>query len=117
LTCKNGIEVAHFIDKHVVPYFANQIHKKLTGNYKNEFAHGTQGLKQFYSDLFKTPDQNQWPEILRMGFNEKQVKIGRNDPCFCGSGEKFKHCHDQVFVKIRSIGKDRIVEDFKIMMI
>ena len=20
-------------------------------------------------------------------------KIGRNDPCFCGSGKKFKHCH------------------------
>jgi len=21
------------------------------------------------------------------------TKIGRNDPCFCGSGRKFKHCH------------------------
>jgi tetratricopeptide (TPR) repeat protein len=21
------------------------------------------------------------------------VKLGRNDPCFCGSGKKFKHCH------------------------
>jgi preprotein translocase subunit SecA len=20
-------------------------------------------------------------------------KIGRNDPCWCGSGKKFKHCH------------------------
>jgi preprotein translocase subunit SecA len=20
-------------------------------------------------------------------------KIGRNDPCFCGSGKKYKHCH------------------------
>ena len=20
-------------------------------------------------------------------------KIGRNDPCPCGSGKKFKHCH------------------------
>ena len=20
-------------------------------------------------------------------------KIGRNEPCFCGSGKKFKHCH------------------------
>ncbi len=23
-------------------------------------------------------------------------KIGRNDPCFCGSGRKFKHCHGGV---------------------
>ena len=22
-----------------------------------------------------------------------KAKIGRNDPCFCGSGRKFKHCH------------------------
>ncbi len=22
-------------------------------------------------------------------------KLGRNDPCFCGSGRKFKHCHDR----------------------
>jgi preprotein translocase subunit SecA len=22
-------------------------------------------------------------------------KIGRNDPCYCGSGKKFKHCHGQ----------------------
>jgi len=20
-------------------------------------------------------------------------KVGRNDPCYCGSGRKFKHCH------------------------
>jgi uncharacterized protein YecA (UPF0149 family) len=19
--------------------------------------------------------------------------VGRNDPCFCGSGRKYKHCH------------------------
>ncbi len=23
----------------------------------------------------------------------KKVKIGRNDPCFCGSGKKYKNCH------------------------
>ena len=22
-----------------------------------------------------------------------EVKVGRNDPCPCGSGKKFKHCH------------------------
>jgi preprotein translocase subunit SecA len=21
------------------------------------------------------------------------AKVGRNDPCPCGSGKKFKHCH------------------------
>jgi preprotein translocase subunit SecA len=22
-----------------------------------------------------------------------QERVGRNDPCWCGSGKKFKHCH------------------------
>ena len=25
--------------------------------------------------------------------NPKNKKMGRNEPCFCGSGKKFKHCH------------------------
>ena len=24
---------------------------------------------------------------------DKNDKIGRNDPCWCGSGKKFKKCH------------------------
>jgi preprotein translocase subunit SecA len=23
-------------------------------------------------------------------------KLGRNDPCHCGSGKKYKHCHGQL---------------------
>ena len=26
-------------------------------------------------------------------FKRKQPKVGRNDPCPCGSGKKYKHCH------------------------
>ena len=26
-------------------------------------------------------------------FVRDQPKIGRNDPCLCGSGKKFKKCH------------------------
>jgi hypothetical protein len=26
-------------------------------------------------------------------YRRAQPKIGRNDPCYCGSGKKFKHCH------------------------
>jgi preprotein translocase subunit SecA len=27
------------------------------------------------------------------GVRKGQPKIGRNDPCFCGSGKKYKKCH------------------------
>jgi len=30
------------------------------------------------------------PEPVRKTAKEK---IGRNDPCWCGSGKKYKHCH------------------------
>ncbi|MHA5865621.1 SEC-C metal-binding domain-containing protein, partial [Pseudomonas aeruginosa] len=25
-----------------------------------------------------------------------EQKIGRNEPCPCGSGKKYKHCHGQL---------------------
>src|SRR5690606_25238329 len=27
---------------------------------------------------------------------ERMPKVGRNDPCPCGSGKKYKHCHGQI---------------------
>ena len=27
------------------------------------------------------------------GVRKGQPRIGRNDPCFCGSGKKYKKCH------------------------
>jgi preprotein translocase subunit SecA len=33
------------------------------------------------------------PEPVRV-----EKRVGRNDPCPCGSGKKFKHCHGQVHV-------------------
>ena len=29
-------------------------------------------------------------------FQREQKKIGRNDPCFCGSGKKYKQCHGKL---------------------
>lgn len=28
--------------------------------------------------------------------NSEQQEINRNDPCFCGSGERYKHCHGKL---------------------
>ncbi|MFT5503402.1 MAG: preprotein translocase subunit SecA, partial [Gammaproteobacteria bacterium] len=29
-------------------------------------------------------------------FVRKDKKVGRNDPCYCGSGKKFKQCHGKL---------------------
>ncbi len=26
----------------------------------------------------------------------KEKKLGPNDPCWCGSGKKYKHCHGKI---------------------
>ena len=34
------------------------------------------------------------PEVVETVVKDERVKdIGRNDPCWCGSGKKFKKCH------------------------
>jgi preprotein translocase subunit SecA len=33
------------------------------------------------------------PDALRPVVKEQHEKIGRNEPCWCGSGKKFKFCH------------------------
>jgi preprotein translocase subunit SecA len=30
------------------------------------------------------------------GFNEQYARVGRNDPCPCGSGKKYKQCHGKL---------------------
>ncbi len=35
--------------------------------------------------------QNDVPQVTR-----DEPKVGRNDPCPCGSGKKYKHCHGQL---------------------
>ena len=37
------------------------------------------------------PDKNQKAEPVRV-----DKKVGRNDPCPCGSGKKYKHCHGRL---------------------
>jgi preprotein translocase subunit SecA len=38
----------------------------------------------------ETPDETHEP------FVRHDQKVGRNDPCPCGSGKKYKHCHGQL---------------------
>lgn len=44
-------------------------------------------------------ESGQWTfvdgRLLRQPFRREQPKIGRNDPCHCGSGKKYKKCCGQ----------------------
>lgn len=117
LICKNGISVAMFISKCAIPFFANSIYKKLTGDYKNgEYAHGIKGINQFYTSLLRTDDKELWIRYFRNAFKGLPVVSPRNEPCFCGSGVKFKFCHQKVFDDLRQIGEEQVHYDFNLVL-
>jgi preprotein translocase subunit SecA len=55
------------------------------------------------SPLARAPQQGGPPRPARTGGDDAPItqvrrdepKVGRNDPCWCGSGKKFKKCHGQ----------------------
>ena len=72
-----------FMDELVVPFFYRLSYTDVhgLGAARNflwaEYSHGDQGLREYLSDV---------ADIARLG-------QGRNDPCPCGSGRKYKRCH------------------------
>jgi len=54
-------------------------------------------------DLLKPLPKPSTPKHIPM-FQTPSHKLGRNDPCWCGSGKKYKHCHGKV-VGLLFVGK------------
>ena len=57
---------------------------------------------RYRTEKSETPDENQSGQQQGEGQQEQKTKPapirvdkkpGRNDPCFCGSGKKYKNCH------------------------
>ena len=54
-------------------------------HYQHADAHGIHGDEETTSD-----------EESNQPFTRTDKKLGRNDPCHCGSGKKFKQCHGKL---------------------
>lgn len=111
LKCKNGMSIIPFVEKIAIPYFANQIYRKQTGKYLNEYSHGSDGLREYYCDLFKSKDRNIWVRSLNGAFGNKKTE--RNAKCYCNSGVKYKLCHLKVEEILRTIGKTIVLKNLK----
>lgn len=115
LCCRHGISLIYFIEKHAIPYFANHIYRVHFGKYKNgEYSHGEVGVREFYAKLLRAASPSQWKEIVNYAFGKTHLAITRNDKCFCGSGLKFKNCHDKVFYELQMIGEVQVRKDLKL---
>ena len=65
----------------------NKKHFKLKEHIERLFT----GLKILRYDLSMTKEERK-DEVKKTDLKHKQKKIGRNEPCYCGSGKKYKHC-------------------------
>jgi hypothetical protein len=113
LKCKAGISVKSYIQDYAIPYFANQIHRKITGEYKNgEYAHNLNGLEQYYSSLLKTKNRRLWLRYFCIAFRGLNPQIQPEQTCFCGSRMKFISCHFKAFESLKSIGESDVINHF-----
>jgi len=56
-----------------------------------------QDMELVHEDLASpASQQEEAPAENNTPFVRNQPKLGRNDPCFCGSGKKYKHCHGKL---------------------
>lgn len=82
---RNNKEISGFLIKGDLP-------KQQTTLKEAKLPQSNKNLKEGRDDLLSQSNSNtqtkQKPQPIKV---EKQ--IGRNDPCPCGSGKKFKHCH------------------------
>lgn len=115
IQCSDGITIIDFIQKFAIPYFANQIFRKISGHYKNgEYSHGLNAIREFYSDLFGNNELFQWVDIMRRQFGDYKLLPRIIDGhCFCGSEKRYEQCHKPIFKKLSLIGLENIKSDFE----
>jgi preprotein translocase subunit SecA len=44
-------------------------------------------------DAPEAPQAESEVQLPKITVRRETPKVGRNDPCPCGSGKKYKHCH------------------------
>ncbi|WP_333875385.1 preprotein translocase subunit SecA [Methylobacter sp.] len=59
------------------------------------FEHAQAPTLEAYDESLLAPEQEE-AATVEQPFIREGSKVGRNDPCPCGSGKKFKQCHGQL---------------------
>jgi hypothetical protein len=64
-----------------------------TGNGSGNGAGGGQRQRQRGAKAQVSRPNAPDPDAMRPTVKAQTEKVGRNEPCWCGSGKKFKFCH------------------------
>ena len=85
-----------------IPFEHNQVqstNKEVTrqSNYERartvDTGYGSERPRFQGSEGYQEAIQNSMPEPVKQKPVIAETKVGRNDPCPCGSGKKYKQCH------------------------
>jgi hypothetical protein len=109
---KLGINLTSFIREKVYTYFANQLYKLEQNKYAGEeYAHHLDGIIQYYIETHQLQDKQTIVAMLQQIISK--ANVGRNDPCPCGNGKKTKHCHQSSIDTLKTLGNEKLLQDFK----
>ena len=62
------------------------------GSYKMFFEHADTRMKRLAENWKREQGRNEKRDSVLRAIEKGEIKVGRNDPCPCGSGKKFKTC-------------------------
>ncbi len=112
--CKSGITFTWFLDEILNTHLCREYAREKTKEYPTgERSHGIEGIWEGYYDILHTTDKASILKELDVVLNH--VPIGRNTPCYCSSGKKYKVCHERIESEILTIGKNEAVKLFKLL--
>ncbi len=76
-------------DRFVASPLGEPGHNYLCPSYKLFFGHIDQPMREMAEHLA----HHQPPALIMNAYAAEDAKRGRNDPCTCANGRKWKHCH------------------------
>lgn len=100
-----------FIKRIVIPFFQNNSYFEIKKCYINgDYKHGSLGIIEAYQEILNIQDIYLLLEVL-INYIKGKAKLQRNEPCFCGSGRNYKHCHYSNYKDLCLIEKETIIHD------
>jgi len=102
----SGLNLSNFIRRELIPYLFNQTHRRLTGFFLHEMAHGEKGELVTLKQLLQTSEATNIHWLLLHILNG--VRPERTSLCFCGSKIKYRHCHRSAVNKLKGLGEYKL---------
>lgn len=98
---RKGLRLREYIERFVVPFFANQIYFDSKGEFLSERSHGVEGIREHVASIVGTYEKAEIQHLIKL--LSIGQKVGRNSGCVCGSGVKYKYCHQKMLTELNRL--------------